>query len=400
MLAGRARVGIVGAGPAGLLLAHLLRRAGIDSVVLEKHSREHIERRVRAGVLEQGTVELLRTLGLGERMQREGMVHRGIELRFEGRRHHIDFEALTGRTITVYGQQEIVKDLVKTYLAEGGALFFEVESLGVFDLDGDRPRIRYVAHGEARELECEIVAGCDGSHGVSRHSVPEGVFSVFERRYPFAWLGVLAEAPPFQPELVYAHHERGLALFSMRSPSITRLYLQVDAAETSLAGWSDERIWQELHTRLQDDGGRRLEEGPILERSLTQLRSLVTEPMQYGRLFLVGDAAHIVPPTGAKGLNLAVADACVLARALVRYFDTGERAELDRYSETCLRRVWRAESFSGWMTSLLHRFPDHDAFQRRLQIAQLEYVTRSRAAAASLSENYVGLPLDWPEGAH
>ncbi len=377
------------------MLSHLLHLEGIDSVVLEKHPREHIERRVRAGVLEQGTVDVLNETGLGDRMRREGMVHRGLHLRFGGVSHRIDFDALTGgRTITVYGQQEVVKDLVAARLAAGGTIHFSVEEAQLHALDTERPRVSYRFDGAPRELECDFVAGCDGSHGVCRAAIPDGALSVFERAYPFAWLGVLAHAAPSQRELVYASHGRGFALFSMRSPERTRLYLQVEPDEP-LEPWSDGRIWQELHTRLEAGGGWRLHEGPILEKSITGMRSSVVEPMQYGRLFLAGDAAHIVPPTGAKGMNLAIADACVLARALAAFLARGDARGLEGYSTSCLRRVWRAEHFAWWMTSMLHRFPGDDAFRRRLQRAELEYVTTSRAAAASLAENYVGLPIDW-----
>jgi p-hydroxybenzoate 3-monooxygenase len=394
----RTQVGIVGAGPAGLVLAHLLAREGIESVILEKHTREYIERRVRAGVLEQGTVDILKHIGVGERLQREGMIHRGIELAFEGRRHHIDFAELTGRVITVYGQQEVVKDLVKAWLDRGGAIQFSVEASRVDGCDSDRPRIRYRHGGSEHELACDFVAGCDGSHGVSRQSIPDGVISMYDHTYPLAWLGILAQAAPVQDELVYAYHPRGFGLFSMRSPQVSRLYLQV-APDEKIEDWSDDRIWHELHARLDGGDGWRVNDGPVLEKSITAMRSYVVEPMQYGRLYLAGDAAHIVPPTGAKGMNLAVADALVLARAMTAYFKANDGSALERYSKTCLERVWRSEHFSWWMTSMLHIFPDHDEFQRRLQLSQLAYIARSRPAAVSLAENYVGLPLDPPPGA-
>jgi p-hydroxybenzoate 3-monooxygenase len=390
----RIQVGILGAGPAGLMLSHLLHREGIESVVVEKHPREYIERRVRAGVLEQGTVDLLNGAGLGERLRREGMIHHGIRLRFGGETHRIAFDELTGgRGITVYGQQEVVKDLVRARLEAGGTISFSAEQATLLELDTDRPRIRYLSNDTPTELECDFVAGCDGSHGVSRRSLPDGVLRQFERTYPFAWLGILAEAPPVDDELVYAHHDRGFALFSMRSPKLTRLYLQV-APDEHLEDWSDDRIWHELHARLDTADGWRLNEGPILEKGITGMRSSVVEPMQHRRLFLAGDSAHIVPPTGAKGMNLAIADARVLAEALCAYFKANDPVPLARYSATCLRRVWRAEHFSWWMTSMLHLAPEDDAFQRRLQLSQLEYVVRSRAASTSLAENYVGLPLD------
>jgi p-hydroxybenzoate 3-monooxygenase len=378
------------------MLAHLLQRQGIESVILEKHTRERIERRVRAGVLEQSTVDLLNETGLGERMQREGMLHHGIQLSFGGGRHHIEFSELTGRAITVYGQQEVVKDLVKARLVSGGAIHFSVEAIGLRALDSESPCIRFLSDGTEHELTCDFVAGCDGFHGVSRQAIPQDVLSVIEHSYPFAWLGILAQAPPVQDELVYAYHERGFALFSMRSPEVTRLYLQVTPDE-DISSWSDDRIWNELHTRLDGGDGWRINDGSVLEKSITPMRSFVVEPMQYQRLYLVGDSAHIVPPTGAKGLNLAVADAFVLARALGAHYRNGSVTELERYSRTCLKRVWRAEHFSWWMTSMLHRFPGADPFRERLQLSQLEYVAHSPAAAKSLAENYVGLSLDWGE---
>ncbi len=386
-------VGIVGAGPAGLLLAHLLQREGIASIVLENRSREYVEQRVRAGVLEQGSVDLLIGSGVGDRLQREGLRHHGIELRFGGRGHRIDMTRLTGgRSITVYGQQEVVKDLIAARVAAKAPLLFEATDVSVAALDTDAPLIRCRHGGEAIEISCAFIAGCDGFHGICRQAVPPGVLSVFERTYPFAWLGILAKAPPTHDELIYAYHDRGFALYSMRSPEITRLYLQVPPDE-ALAGWSDARIWQELHNRLETNDGWKLIEGPVLEKGITGMRSFVTEPMQYGRLFLAGDAAHIVPPTGAKGMNLAVADVRTLARALAAFFATGSGTALAAYSQTCLARVWRAEHFSWWMTSMLHRFPDDDEFGRKLQRAQLDYVVHSPAAATSLAENYVGLPF-------
>jgi len=387
------QVGIVGAGPAGLLLSHLLHLQGIESVVLENRSREHVEHRVRAGVLEQGTVDLFHECGAGERMRREGLVHRGIELRFAGRGHRIDFSDLTGgRAITVYGQQEVVKDLIQARLAADGQILFEVEDVRVHDIDS-APRVLCLKDGEQVELRCRIIAGCDGFHGVCREAIPAGVLGIYERVYPFAWLGILAESPPPSDELIYVYHDRGFALYSMRSPEISRLYLQV-APDEETVNWPDERIWRELHRRLGDDGERQLMEGPVLEKGVTGMRSFIAEPMQYGRLFLAGDAAHIVPPTGAKGMNLAVADVRVLARAIAEYFASGQEDLLRAYSQTCLKRVWRAEHFSWWMTSMLHRFPLHDGFQHRLQRSELDYVVSSRFAAASLAENYVGLPFE------
>ena len=387
------QVGIVGAGPAGLLLAHLLRLAGIASVVIENRSRDYVEQRVRAGVLEQGCVDLLTEAGVGERLHREGLRHHGIELRFGGRGHRIDMTKLTGgRSIVVYGQQEVVKDLIQTRLAADAPLLFGVTDVAVADLATNAPVIRFRHDGDDVEIKCAIIAGCDGFHGICRQAIPAGVLSVFDRVYPFAWLGILAKAPPTHEELIYAYHDRGFALYSMRSPQITRLYLQV-APDEDLALWPDARIWQELHTRLETDDGWKLIEGPILEKGITGMRSFVTEPMQYGRMFLAGDAAHIVPPTGAKGMNLAVADVRTLARAVTAFFRSGREEDLAAYSQTCPQRIWRAEHFSWWMTSMLHRFPQDDDFGRKLQRSQLDYVVSSTAAATSLAENYVGLPF-------
>jgi p-hydroxybenzoate 3-monooxygenase len=388
----RTQVGIVGAGPAGLVLGQLLHLRGIESVVLEAKSREYVEKRVRAGVLEQGTVDLMKAMGVGERMEREGLVHHGVELRFAERGHRIDFEELTGRGITVYGQQEVVKDLIAARLDFGGPLLFEVEDVRPEGIESDTPSLRYRHDGEEHTLDCDVIAGCDGFHGVCRDAVPEGVLGFHEREWPFAWLGILAEAAPSSDELIYAHHERGFALQSMRSPEVTRLYLQCEPSD-ELEGWPDERIWEELQLRLAS-GDFRLNEGPIFERGITPMRSFVTEPMQHGRLYLAGDAVHIVPPTGAKGLNLAVADVRVLAEGLERWFRSGDDELVRNYSDICLRRVWGTQHFSWWMTSMLHRMPDdRDGFQSKLQIAQLDYVCSSRAASTSLAENYVGLDL-------
>ena len=386
-VAERTQVGIVGAGPAGLLLSHLLARAGIDSVVLEARSRAYIEQRVRAGVLEQPTVELLRSVGLGERMDAHGMAHEGISLRFDGGDHRIDFADLTGRGIVVYGQQEVVKDLVAARERDGGDVRFEAADVAVDGLD-DQPVIAFTHGGSRHELACDVVAGCDGFHGVTRDAYAP---QVFDRTYPFAWLGILAEAAPTHHELVYARHDSGFALYSMRSPEITRLYLQVPP-DTDAGSWSDARIWDELAVRLAADGFT-LNHGPVLEKGVTAMRSFVTEPMRHGRLFLAGDAAHIVPPTGAKGMNLAIADVAVLAEALTAFLRGGDERGIDGYSDVCLRRVWRAEHFSWWMTSMLHVVDDGDAFAARLQLSQLRYTVASRAAATSLAENYVGLPL-------
>jgi p-hydroxybenzoate 3-monooxygenase len=388
------QVGIVGAGPAGLMLSHLLHLEGIRSVVLEARDRRYVEDRVRAGVLEQGTVDLLIRSGLGDRLQREGLVHRGIDLSFSGRRHRIDLCELTGGScITVYGQHEIVKDLIHARLDAGGQIRFEAEARGVDGTDGSRPKIHFLQDGSLQELSCDFVAGCDGSHGVCRNSIPEGALTVYERTYPFAWLGILAEAPPSSKELIYTCHERGFALFSMRTPQITRLYLQC-APDEDLTQWSDSRIWEELRTRLTTSDGWTPAAGRILQKGITAMRSLVVEPMHYGRLFLAGDAAHSVPPTGAKGLNLAIADVRVLARGLAEFYGAGRMDALSDYSATCLRRIWKAQRFSTWMTSLLHRFEGATAFDQRRQLAELDYVTSSRAAATALAENYVGFPME------
>ena len=390
----RTQVGIIGAGPAGLLLSHLLHLEGIESVIVEARSRDYVEHRVRAGVLEHGPVQLLKRAGVGERLAREGLAHHGIELRFGGRGHRIDFPSLTGgRSITVYGQQEVVKDLIQARLDAGGTIEFEAVDVGIDDVDSPTPRVRWHKDDVPQVLACDIVAGCDGFHGICRPSIPGFERAVFERTYPFAWLGILAKAAPSRDELIYANHERGFALYAMRSPKITRLYLQVPPEE-DIANWPDDRIWQELHTRLEIDDGWKLNEGPVLEKGITPMRSYVCERMQHGQLYLAGDAAHIVPPTGAKGMNLAIADVYVLSRALAAFFKSGNRDALAAYSQTCLARVWRAEHFSWWMTSMLHRFPGDDGFQQRLQRSQLDYTVASSAAAASLAENYVGLPLE------
>jgi p-hydroxybenzoate 3-monooxygenase len=388
----RTRVGIIGAGPAGLVLAHLLSRAGIESVVLESRSRDYVEKRVRAGVLEQGSVDLLVQTGAGERLLREGLIHHGIELRFEGQGHRIPLTELSGRSITVYGQQEVVKDLIQLRLDAGGTILFEAHATRVNDLDTQRPSVSFTSQGLEQVLECDYVAGCDGFWGVSRAALPASAVQVFEREYPFAWLGILASMKPASAELIYSYHdELGFALHSMRSPVISRLYLQCRPDEP-LDEWPDDRIWRELETRFATAEGFELSGGPILEKGVTAMRSFVVEPMQYGRLYLAGDAAHIVPPTGAKGMNLAIADVRILADALREHYASSDDALLRSYSETCLRRVWRAEHFSWWMTSMLHRFPDDGSgFQHKLQISQLRYTVSSKAAATSLAENYVGL---------
>jgi p-hydroxybenzoate 3-monooxygenase len=385
------QVAIVGAGPAGLTLAHLLHRRGIGCVVLEARSREYVERRVRAGLLEHNTVELLHQIGVGERLDREGLTHGGVYLRWPGHCFRVPMRELTGREITIYGQQEVVKDLVASWLAQNGELRFEVEDVALQGLDGDRPRVTFRHQGEDRELACDIVAGCDGFHGVSRGAIPEGVLTTHEHTYPFGWLGILAHAAPAMDELVYAWHPHGFALYSMRSPEVVRLYLQVPAGEDP-ANWPDERIWAELQERLAGDGVA-VNEGEIFDKAVTPMRSFVTEPMRFGRLFLAGDAAHIVPPTGAKGLNLAVNDVRLLAEALGPFFADGDERGLDAYSHRALRRVWRAQDFSTYMTQLLHNLGGGE-FEQRLQRARLEYVQRSEHAACMLAENYVGLPAE------
>jgi p-hydroxybenzoate 3-monooxygenase len=387
----RTQVGIVGAGPAGLVLSHLLQREGIECVVLEDRSREYVEKRVRAGVLEQGTVDLLTELDLADRLHVEGLVHQGIELRYDGEGHRIAFEELAeGRAITIYGQQEVVKDLIAARLDSGAPLLFEVDDVTLHGIDSDEPSIRFTHEGKQRELRCDAIAGCDGFHGVSRPSIPDGILSFNELVYPFAWLGILAQVAPSTEELIYAPHGRGFALHSLRSPELSRLYIQCDP-DDSLEQWPDERIWEELHIRLQRDDGWTLQEGPVVEKGIAPLRSFVAQPMQYGRLYLAGDAVHIVPATGAKGLNLAVADVQVLGEALAKYLKEGDSALLDAYSDACLRRVWRVQHFS-WM---LHRFPEDDGFMRGLRRSQLDYVCSSRAAATTLAENYVGLGRVW-----
>ncbi|MBO0710780.1 MAG: 4-hydroxybenzoate 3-monooxygenase [Acetobacteraceae bacterium] len=387
----RTQVGIVGAGPAGLLLSHLLDLQGIATVVLEARSRAYVENRIRAGVLEQGTAGLLRRTGVGERMRRLGLEHEGVILRFGGRDHRIDFRALTGKAVTVYSQHQLVRDLIAARLAAGGRIEFEAAALNVEGFAGREPLIRYRGGGKDRVLACDFIAGCDGFHGICRPAIPDQVLSSYERTYPFAWLGILANAPPASHELIYSNHERGFALLSMRSPSVSRLYFQCSPGEDPQA-WSDEQIWEELDARLAAPHFT-LTQGPITQKGVTPMRSFVVEPMQCGRLFLAGDAAHIVPPTGAKGLNLATADVAVLASGLTRFYGQADEAGLARYSETCLRRVWRTQRFSSWMTSLMHRFDAQSPFERRVQLAELDYLATSIAASTALAENYVGLPF-------
>jgi p-hydroxybenzoate 3-monooxygenase len=390
----RTQVGIVGAGPAGLVLSHLLHRAGIASIVVEVRSRDYCEKRVRAGLLEHGSVELLKATGLGERLVREGMVHHGVSFRFNGRTHRLPYAP--GVTTTIYAQQEIVKDVIAARLRDDGTIAFEVSEVAVEEIAGDRPRIRYRDRdGAAQEITCDFIAGCDGFHGICRPSIPAGFLTFYDREYPFGWLGILSESPPLEEELVYTSHERGFALFTMRSPSVTRAYLQCEPDE-DIAQWPDERIWAEFRHRLDGEPQHALVEGPIFQKGVTPMRSFVTEPMQYGRLFLAGDAAHIVPPTGAKGMNLAIADVNLLAHAFAAYYADGDREGLDRYSEIALRRVWKAQRFSWWMTKTLHRFADQSPFDHQIQLAELDYVTSSEAGTRSVVENYAGLPFEVP----
>ncbi|MGA8659275.1 MAG: 4-hydroxybenzoate 3-monooxygenase [Chthoniobacterales bacterium] len=387
------QVAILGAGPAGLLLSHLLSLHRIESIVLETRSRSYVESRVRAGVLEHGTTQLLCDTGVGERLKKQGMRHEGINLGFSGEIHPINFAELTGKAITVYGQHEVIKDLIAARISSGGQILFEVADVCIDALLTNQPRVRFRHQDENREVISDWLAGCDGSHGVSRTSIPPGALSIFEKTYPFGWLGILAEAAPSWEELIYSHHEDGFALFSMRSPSITRLYLQCKPDE-DLSKWPDERIWENLERRLSFPGTKRVRRGKILQKGVTAMRSFAVEPMQYGRLFLAGDAAHVVPPTGAKGMNLAVSDVWFLTRALDNFYDKGRTDLLESYSKACLRRVWKAQRFSWWMTCLMHRFDRDDAFELRRQLAELDYLTSSRAAATALAENYVGLPWE------
>jgi p-hydroxybenzoate 3-monooxygenase len=387
----RTQVGIVGAGPAGLMLAHLLHLEGIASVILENRSRDYIESRIRAGLIEQWASDLLVETGVGARMQREGMFHDGVYFGFGGALHHINFRALVGKGVTIYGQQEVVKDLIERRLADGGQILFEATDVSVHDLAGHAPKIRFRHGGKEQELACDFIGGCDGFHGICRPSIPASALTAHDREYPFAWVGILSESPPPADELIYAYHERGFALYTMRSPTLSRLYLQCGPDE-DIENWPEARIWQELHARI--GGTRVLAEGALLQKGITAMRSFVVEPMQYGRLFLAGDSAHIQPPTGAKGMNLALADVKVLARAITAFYRSGRGDLLERYSSTCLRRVWKAQRFSWWMTQLFHLDPRDNAFDRKRQLAELDYVTSSEAAGRSLAENYVGLPVE------
>ena len=387
----RTQVGIIGAGPAGLMLARLLHLQGISSIIIENRSREYIENRIRAGLIEDWAADLMIDVGVGERMKAEGMLHWGLNIGINGDLHRIDFKKLVDKRVTIYGQQEVVKDLIERRLADGGPLLFEVDGVSVHDMTSPHPKIRFTHEGRAQEIDCDFIAGCDGFHGICRPSFADGVLSVFERDYPFGWLGILSESAPPDHELIYSYTDRGFALYTMRSPSISRLYLQCEHDE-DIENWPDARIWDELHKRL--GGARKLAEGKMLQKGITPMRSFVVEPMQHGRLFLAGDSAHIVPPTGAKGMNLAFADVVVLSRALEAFYRGQGDTRLENYSASCLRRVWYAQRFSWWMTQILHRFPHETAFDRRRQLSDLDYITSSDAAAKSLAEQYVGLPLD------
>jgi p-hydroxybenzoate 3-monooxygenase len=388
----RTKVAIVGAGPAGLLLGRLLDNAEIDAVILERRSQDYVLGRIRAGVLEQGTVELLDKARVGERLHADGLVHDGVELCFNGDKHRFNFRELIGRTVTVYGQTEVTRDLMQARDSSGAKTIYEAENVSLHDFDSNTPKVRYVKDGVEHELACDFIAGCDGYHGVARASVPEGSSRTFERIYPFGWLGILVDRPPVADELIYAHHERGFALCSMRSPTRSRYYVQVPADER-VEEWPDDRFWDELRRRVDEETADNLATGPSIEKSIAPLRSFVAEPLRFGRMFLAGDAAHIVPPTGAKGLNLAASDVGVLAEALIEFYAERSSAGIDGYSARVLSRIWKAERFSWWMTSILHTFPDTDAFSRRIQRAEFDYLKSSEAAARSLAENYTGLPI-------
>jgi p-hydroxybenzoate 3-monooxygenase len=387
----RTQVAIIGAGPAGLLLGQLLHKHGIANVILEQRSGEYVLSRIRAGLIEDGTVGLLDQAGVGARLHREGLVHEGIEISFGDERHRIDFRNLTGKAVTVYGQTEITRDLMEARGASGAMTMYEAEGVSLLDIASARPRVYYRKDGVESEIECDFIAGCDGFHGVSRQTIPETAIRTYERVYPFGWLGILSETPPVSPELIYVSHERGFALCSMRSRTRSRLYIQC-RLDDNIEDWPDERFWDELKLRLDRDAASKIVTGPSLEKSIAPLRSFVAEPMRYGRLFLAGDAAHIVPPTGAKGLNLAASDVHYLSRAFAEFYETKSAAGLDAYSHRALARVWQAERFSWWMTRLLHRFPESSGFDQKVQMAELEYLAQSRSAQAALAENYVGLP--------
>ena len=389
----KTQVCIIGSGPAGLLLSQLLHNAGIDSIILERQTREHVEGRIRAGVLEAGSVEALAEAGIGERMNREGLLHDGFNLAFDGDHHRIDLKGLTGKQVTVYGQTEVTKDLIALRLSQGAEIVFGAQDVAPADVTSARPSVNYTIDGATHEVECDFVAGCDGFHGVSRKTIPDSVRRTFERVYPFGWLGILSETPPVSDELIYANHQRGFALCSMRSTTRSRYYVQC-STDDDIANWSDDRFWDELSVRIGEDAAKDLVRGPSIEKSIAPLRSFVCEPMRHGNLFLAGDAAHIVPPTGAKGLNLAIADVRYLSRALVEHYRSGNADWLDNYSATCLKRIWKVERFSWQMSMMLHQFPDNSPFARRMQRAEFDYIASSETASRAIAENYVGLPLD------
>jgi len=391
MTAKKTRIGIIGAGPAGLMLSHLLHRNGIESVILESRSREYVENRIRAGILEYEVAELMRSTGLGERMDSVGSRHDGTNFLVNGELHHIDFFKLTGKHVMLYSQHEVVRDLIAARLASGGEIVFEAGDVALHDIATDKPYITYTLAGAAARLDCDVIAGCDGFHGICRQSFPDGMIVEYDREYPFGWLGILAEAPPSKDELIYANHRNGFALLSMRSPTISRLYLQ-SAPDEPIENWPDDRIWEELAVRLKHDGFS-LNTGKIFQKGVTAMRSYVAEPMQTGRLFLAGDAAHIVPPTGAKGLNSAIADVAIMARAIEAFVLRHDNEPLNQYTATCLRRIWQIERFSWWMTSMMHKFEGHGPFDARMQTAELDYILNSSAGQVTLAENYVGLPL-------
>jgi p-hydroxybenzoate 3-monooxygenase len=389
----KTQVCIIGSGPAGLLLSQLLHQENIAAIVIDRQSRAHIEARIRAGVLEWGSVETLVEAGIGERMLREGLPHDGFSLYFDGDRHRIDLRGLTGKSVLVYGQTEVTRDLIERRLAQGGEIVFSASDVQPLHIEADNPVVRYTLDGEQHEIECDFIAGCDGFHGVSRQSIPDAVRQTFERVYPFGWLGVLSDTPPVSHELIYANHQRGFALCSMRSTSRSRYYVQCSADE-DIANWPDDRFWEEISARIGSDAASRLVTGPSIEKSIAPLRSFVCEPMRHGRLFLAGDAAHIVPPTGAKGLNLAIADVRYLSQALLRNYTTGNTDLLDSYSQRCLARVWKVERFSWYMSMMMHQFPAHSPFEQKMQRAEFDYVAGSEAASRAIAENYVGLPFD------
>ncbi len=390
----KTQVAIIGAGPAGLMLGHLLHQAGIESVIVENRSRDYIEERVRAGVLEQGTVDAMINSGVGDRLLKEGLEHDYIDIRFNGQPHRLNVKELSrGRSVWVYAQHEIVKDLVLARLSYDAPLYFEVDNVGIDDLDTENPSIRFTQHEKEHTVKCDFIAGCDGFHGVSRRMIPESILRVYDRQYPFAWLGVLAEAPPKSNEIIYAYHERGFALQSMRGPEISRLYVQCPVADT-VDDWPDDRFWHELHARLETNDGWRQQEGPIFQKGITGMRSFVCEPMQFGRLMLAGDSAHIVPPTGAKGLNMAVGDVQFMTRALSAFYGSGDMELVEKYSDTCLNRVWQVQRFASMLCYNLHRFPEHNEFEHKMQIAELNNMTHSKQAMRTLAQNYTGLPVE------